>query len=55
MAHPAPERRLEPRGDGVIERDGRFRSFQAKRTTRGYGSRKRERRRRVSARVHALA
>jgi hypothetical protein len=55
MARPARERRLEPRGDGVIERDGRFRSFQAKRATRGYGSREGERRRRVSARVHALA
>jgi hypothetical protein len=43
MARSAREGSFEPRGDGVIRRDGRFRSLQAKRATRGYGRRKGER------------
>jgi hypothetical protein len=55
MARSARERRLEPRGDDVIQRSGRFRSLQAKRAARGYDSCEAKSRRRVSARVHALA
>jgi len=45
MARSARERRLEPCGDGVLQRNGRFRSLQAKRAARGYDRRKGERRR----------
>ena len=45
MARSARERSFEPRGDGVIKRDGRLRPLQAKGAMRGYGRRKGERRR----------
>jgi hypothetical protein len=45
MTRPSGEGRLEPCGDGVLQRNGRFRSLQAKRAARGYDRRKGERRR----------